>query len=268
MRDDTKRMQKLIDGLVAALASNKSVAEHSAAAVKAFVDFQDDRHVGNAAYVAAQEGKLKALRLLHERGADLDLRNTVDGGTPSGVAVQNDHTAAVRLLAGLRADVHKPSNDGMRPFHAAARKGHLDTANLLLQLRADVNAQADAGQTACWSAAFNGHDHIVRALITARAAFIAANDGTTPVYVAAQEGHERVIVTLARARASIDQERPSGTTPIAAAAHYNLEVVVRLLAHLGARLLIPDGHGFWCAYQDADTHQRMNDFWCSVITAG
>ena len=65
-RDDTKRMQKSIDGLVAALASSKNVAKHSAAAVKAFVDFSDERQVVTAAYGAAQEGALKALRLLEE----------------------------------------------------------------------------------------------------------------------------------------------------------------------------------------------------------
>ena len=61
MDDDTKAMQKLIDGLVASLASNKNVAKHSAAAVKAFVDFQDDRRVGSAAYNAAPEGALTAV---------------------------------------------------------------------------------------------------------------------------------------------------------------------------------------------------------------
>ena len=53
-------MQKSIDGLLVALASNKNVAKHSATAVKAFVDFMDDRQVGTAAFNAAFEGSLKA----------------------------------------------------------------------------------------------------------------------------------------------------------------------------------------------------------------
>ena len=52
--DDTKTMQKLIDGLVAALASNKNVAKHSAAAVKAFVDCLDPRDGMSPASCAAQ----------------------------------------------------------------------------------------------------------------------------------------------------------------------------------------------------------------------
>ena len=59
--DDTKTMPKLIDSLVVALASNKNLAKHSAAAVKAFADFQDDRQLVTAAYSAAEGGALGAI---------------------------------------------------------------------------------------------------------------------------------------------------------------------------------------------------------------
>ena len=49
LRDDTRKMKKLIDGLVAAVGEKKHVAKHSAAAVKAFVEFQDKRQAGGAA---------------------------------------------------------------------------------------------------------------------------------------------------------------------------------------------------------------------------
>ena len=54
--DDTRAMQKLIDGLVEAAAAKKTLAKHSAAAVRAFVDSMDPRNPGSAAYGAAQEG--------------------------------------------------------------------------------------------------------------------------------------------------------------------------------------------------------------------
>ena len=37
---------------------------------------------------------------------------------------------------------------------------------------------------------------------------------------------------------------------------------------MGARLLVPDGRGFWLAYQDEETRRRMRDFWQRVIDAG
>ena len=52
------------------------------------------------------------------------------------------------------------------------------------------------------------------------------------------------------------------------AAHQAKEDTVRLLAHMGARLLDGDGDGFWMSYQDDDTHARMAAYWQSVIDAG
>ena len=56
--------------------------------------------------------------------------------------------------------------------------------------------------------------------------------------------------------------------PITIAAQFKQAVVVRLLAHMGARLR-PDGqNGFWLLYQDYDTRIRMKDFWRRIIAAG
>ena len=37
---------------------------------------------------------------------------------------------------------------------------------------------------------------------------------------------------------------------------------------MGARLLRPNGNGFWTAYHNADTRQRMRDLSLSIIRAG
>ena len=95
--NDTRRMQELIDGLEEAVTANKKLTKHSAAAVKAFVNFQDPREAGNAAFGSAQGGALKAMRLLHERGADLDLGATQQTATPSAIAAQFGRTAAIAL---------------------------------------------------------------------------------------------------------------------------------------------------------------------------
>ena len=53
------------------------------------------------------------------------------------------------------------------------------------------------------------------------------------------------------------------------AATLSREVVVRLLAHLGARLKLPSGHGIWIAYQDDDPRaHEMRQFWPRIINAG
>ena len=58
-----------------------------------------------------------------------------------------------------------------------------------------------------------------------------------------------------------------GGTPIAIAANQKHEDVVRLLAHMGARLRMPDGRGFWFSYEE--TYGRsVHDFWLRIINAG
>ena len=37
---------------------------------------------------------------------------------------------------------------------------------------------------------------------------------------------------------------------------------------LRRRLLLPGGHGFWCAYMDDHTRNRMRNFWPGIVSAG
>ena len=49
---------------------------------------------------------------------------------------QYGHADTVRVLAELRADLHRPMPDGGVPLHAAAYFGHTEAAAALLELRA------------------------------------------------------------------------------------------------------------------------------------
>ena len=118
----------------------KNLSKHSAAAVKAFVDLIDPRRPCSSAYAAVEGDALKALRLLHERGADLNRGDPQKGGTPSGAAAQLGLTATITLLAELRADVHKPRLDGVCPLQLASQYYQVDTAKLLLRSRTVLQA--------------------------------------------------------------------------------------------------------------------------------
>ena len=67
----------------------------------------------------------------------------------------------------------------------------------------------------------------------------------------------------------IDYDHAVGFTPITMAANKRHGSVVRLLAHLGARLRMPDGHGFWVFYESDDPRRHeMQQFWPGIINAG
>ena len=44
--------------------------------------------------------------------------------------------------------------------------------------------------------------------------------------------------------------------------------MVRLLAHLGARLNRSNGRGFWMTYQDSDKRQKATEFWTGIVQSG
>ena len=46
------------------------------------------------------------------------------------------------------------------------------------------------------------------------------------------------------------------------------DLIDAFLAHMGARLLRPNGTGFWTTYEDDDTRNRMADLSLSIIRAG
>ena len=72
---------------------------------------------------------------------------------------------AVRVLVEQGADVHAQDQDGDAPLHLAARKGHGEVVKVLVELGADTQARDAEGRTP----AFYSTDPQVKALLQRRA---------------------------------------------------------------------------------------------------
>ncbi len=70
--------------------------------------------------LAARKGRVEALQLLIEAGADLDARNEA-GQTALFLAVMKEHTEAVRVLIEAGADINAMTPEGETPLDAAKR---------------------------------------------------------------------------------------------------------------------------------------------------
>ena len=114
-------------------------------------------------------------------------------------------------------------------FCVGTQKGEL--------LKYDVNAQCNKGRTACWFAAFRGHDRVVRALIGARASFIADNAGARPLHAAARTGHLDSARLLVELRSDINARSNAGQTACFEAAGKGHDRVVRALISAGATFI-------------------------------
>jgi hypothetical protein len=74
---------------------------------------------------AANKGRVDAIKLLHELGADINTPAEERGPTPVWIAASNGRTGAIRTLCELGADVNTPTNTGMTPVWMAAERGHV-----------------------------------------------------------------------------------------------------------------------------------------------
>jgi beta-lactamase regulating signal transducer with metallopeptidase domain len=104
---------------------------------------------------AAGLGQLEAVRLLLDRGADVNLAAGGEG-TPLIAAAREGHTDIVSLLLdrGARIDQVAPNADNA--LIQASTRGHLDVVRLLVAGGADINAQAWAPDTEHYDVEFIG----------------------------------------------------------------------------------------------------------------
>jgi len=91
-------------------------------------------------HTAARLGRVNVVRLLLEKGANVDARNDW-GVTPLHQAATEGRVGVVRLLLEKGADVDARASFGVTPLLFAASRGHVDVVRLLLEKGADVNAR-------------------------------------------------------------------------------------------------------------------------------
>ena len=104
---------------------------------------------------AAENGDLAKVKLLTEKGADVNARTTgdVEGGTALMNASGMGHLDVVKFLVEKGADVNAVATGDVEGGSAtvliiAADGGHLDVVKLLIENGADVNAANKEGKTA------------------------------------------------------------------------------------------------------------------------
>ena len=124
---------------------------------------------------------------------------------------------------------------------------------------------------AAWTAAWNGHTNVVRLLIKHRANIDLPDvAGGTPLCTAAQHNRTECIALLAAAKASL--EGAMTCFPITTAADAGADDSVRLLAHLGSRLVMTEapyqGLPFWNYFNDNKGRVRDPKVWEWIVRRG
>ncbi len=194
---------------------------------------------------AAVLGKLEILRLLLDAGIDKDL-DPSNSGTALFHAARLGKVAAVGLLLEAGADCNKSN-----PLFAAAKSGYVDVVRLLLAAGADCNRASDNKPTPLYAAADGGHTDIVRLLLDAGACLdIADKSGERVLVAAVKNGYDEIVKVLINAvldrekegtytmYSKCDGELKSSVAPVYVAFSYAHVEVVKLFLGSAAETTI------------------------------
>ena len=198
---------------------------------------------GNALSAAVGEGHESTLRLLIEKGANVN----ADNGNPRTalhLASANGHKAIAELLIEKGADIHAKQFSYGTALHTAAETGQKAIVELLIEKGADVNVQSGYYGSALLAAASRNYEDIMKLLIENGADINAQIDkfGTT-LQGAALESSETTLKLLIENGADINAQGGLFGTALGAAASRGFEATVKLLIENGADVNAEDASG-------------------------
>jgi uncharacterized protein len=149
-----------------------------------------DEFGSTALMLAAEEGHVKVIRCLLDKGAAINERCDMSGATALWFSCSGDGEDArtVRLLLERGADPTIADHLCRTPLMGASNWGHLKVLRMLLShptAAATINCPNGKGETALWLACERGREAVLRALLESGAdPCIADNFGTTPMQIA------------------------------------------------------------------------------------
>lgn len=164
-------------------------------------------------------------------------------------AARQDHVETLKLLLERGADVQYANGfNAWTALHEAALCGSINACNLLLDRGADINAKDKYGSTPLYYAAGNGRKNACKLLLD-RGADVNASDNRnwTPLHDALNSNTGAVDIDiccmLLDAGADINAVTSDGFTPLHLAAKGGNINACRLLVYRGADLTIEDSNG-------------------------
>ena len=184
------------------------------------VDASDADEGWTALLRAATKGQEAMVRLLAEKGADIEARSPTNG-TPLICAAESNCEAIVGFLLESGANVDAEDQFGWKPLHRVmVNRGGEGVAQMLLSHGADINARCAYRKTPLHHAIEKGNDSMVSFLLAAGADYEARDIAErTPLHTAIESRLENMVHILLEAGADADAKDKGGHDALGAANH-------------------------------------------------
>jgi ankyrin repeat protein len=126
--------------------------------------------LGTPLLSAVQQNFIEMVKLLVERGADVNLQNE-NGTTPLIKACFNEFFEIAKYLVENNADINRSDKEGFTPLMFAAGKGNEKLSEYLIDRSADINSENRDGITALFLAASGSYEESTKLLLMREAKF-------------------------------------------------------------------------------------------------
>lgn len=235
------------------------------------VDASDADRGWTALLRAATSGNEVMVRLLLEKGADIEARSP-SNGTPLICAAEGKHEAIVDFLLMNGADVNAEDDFGWKPLHRAlVNRGGERVGQMLLTHGANVDARCVYQKTPLHHAIEKSNDSMVSFLLNAGADYEARDIADrTPLFTAIESRLEIMVRILLEAGADTDAMDKGGHDALAAANHAlrrSPEIIGLLAKHKKAKRGTAGGggrHGSGSISGSSISRQPSSNSWWSM----
>ena len=240
----SKAEQEAIQGIVGAAQSGDVAAlRERLDAHPGLIDALGGRgfQKATALHLATLRNQHDAIRLLTERGADLNARDFPDNATPLHFAAVHGDPETVRLLVEAGADVEGQSDDcgvGVLGWATCFRQVREDVADYLLSHGARLNL---------WTAIALDRAEELRGMIARDASLLSARmtrnlHRRTPLHHAAAKNRRQMVRLLIELGADPNATDATGATPLTTASQENADPsIIAALIAAGSKTRFSDG---------------------------
>jgi ankyrin repeat protein len=234
---------------------------------------------------AAEEGHEEIVRLLFDKGADINAECEEDdlgSALQSACGHANGHVKIVRLFLDAGADIHAQGGMHGNALQAASEKGHVPVVKLLLERGADPNAEGQLlnpktekyfDSNPLLEAAEGDHTQVVKLLLD-NGADMTTEGGLSGniLQAAVYRGSYDIVEVLLDRGFNVNAEgqfafewtcRTHPTNALCKASEDGNEILVKLLLERGADVNMPggtDGNALQIAISQGHQHQRPREF--------